>query len=382
MTSRTPAVPVLVVAPSAVAGGAERALAGLVGRLPGLGYAPHVALFEQGPLVGWLDDAGCPYGMVASGRFRHPRDVVRTVRGIRRMARGTGARLVLGNTHVGHIYGGLAAASLRLPAVYWQQIIPTRRYGGPPMTRPVLDRVAARVPAGVAVASSVEAAEAQRELRPGRRVEVVPLGVDLERIRARAGCGALLREREGLVQGPVIGMVGWIWPWKGQDVFLRATAALLDRWPTAHIVIVGSTGDPTFRRELDDLVAELGMAERVVFAGDRREVYDWFDAIDVAVHASWGEAFGLVLVEAMALATPVVATSVGGPAEIIEDGVSGLLVPPGDHQAMAAAIARALDPGVAADLGQAASARAELFSAERMAMTIASLFDEVLERGG
>ncbi len=382
MTSRTALTPVLVVAPSAVAGGAERALAGLVGRLPDLGYAPHVALFEQGPLTGWLADSGCPYDMVDSGRFRHPRDVVRTVRGLRRMVRSTGARLVLGNTHVGHIYGGLAAASLRLPEVYWQQIIPTRRYGGPPMTRAVLDRVAARVPARVSVASSVEAAEAQRALTPGRQVVMVPLGVDLERIRARAGCGALLREREGLVEGPLIGMVGWIWPWKGQDVFLRATAVLLDRWPTAHIAIVGSTGDPTFRRELDVLVAELGLKGRVVFAGDRRDVYDWFDAIDVAVHASWGEAFGLVLVEAMALGTPVVATSVGGPAEIIEDGVSGLLVAPGDHGAMAGAIARALDPVVAAVLGRAAAARAEQFSAERMAMTFASLFDEILERGG
>lgn len=133
--------------------------------------------------------------------------------------------------------------------------------------------------------------------------------------------------------------------------------------------------------ELDDLVADLGMAGRVVFTGDRRDVYDWFDAIDVAVHASWGEAFGLVLVEAMALGTPVVATSVGGPAEIIEDGVSGLLVAPGDHRAMADAIARALDPVVAAGLGRAAAARAERFSAERMATTFASLFDEVLERG-
>lgn len=382
MTSPTPPTPVLVVAPSSVAGGAERALAGLVARLPALGYAPHVALFEQGPLAGWLEEAGCPHGLAApSGRFRHPHHVLRTVRALRRMARSTGARLVLGNTHVGHIYGGLAAASLRLPAVYWQQIIPTRRYGGPLMTRPVLDRVAARVPAEVVVASSLEAAEAQRELTPGRRVEVVPLGVDLERIRARAGSGAALRAREGLGPGPVIGMAGWIWPWKGQDVFLRAAATLLDRWPQARIVIVGSTGDETFRGQLDDLVEELGLAGRVVFAGDRRDVYDWFDAMDVTVHASWGEAFGLVLVEAMALGTPVVATSVGGPSEIIEDGVSGLLVAPGDHRAMADAIARALDPAVAARLGAAAAARAERFSADRMAATIAGLLGEVVARG-
>jgi len=371
-------VPVLVVAPSAVSGGAERALAGLVERLPSHGFAPHVALFEHGPLEGWLEEAGCQVDLVPFGRLRRPHDVVRTVGALRRHARRTGARLVLDNTNVGQIYGGLAAASLRLPCVWWQQTIPRRRYGGPLMTRPLLDRLAARLPAALVVTSGNEAAAAQRELTPRRRVEVVPLGIDLKRVRAAAGGGARLRRREGLGQGPVIGMAGWIWPWKGQDVFLRAAAALTDRWPAARFVIVGGTGDEAFRRRLDDLVGELGLAGRVVFAGNRPDVYDWFDAMDVAVHASWGEAFGLVLVEAMALGTPVVATSVGGPSEIIEDGSSGLLVAPGDQRAMAEAIARALDPVVAARLGSAAAARAERFSTERMVAGMATLFDDVL----
>lgn len=372
--------PVLVVAPSAVSGGAERALAGLVERLPGHGYAPHVALFEHGPLEGWLTEAGCPFELVPFGRLRHPQDVVRSLRALRHQARRTGAVLVLNNTNVGQIYGGMAAASLRLPAVWWQQTIPARRYGGPLMTRPLLDQVAARLPAALVVASSDEAADAQRALTPRRRVEMVPLGIDLERVRSRIGYGARLRQREGLGGGPVIGMAGWIWPWKGQDVFLRAAAALADRWPTARFPLIGGTGDETFRTRLIDLVEELGLTDRVVFAGDRSDVYDWFDAMDVAVHASWGEAFGLVLVEAMALGTPVVATDAGGPAEIIEDGVSGLLVPPGDHHAMADAITRALDPPMAAGLGTAASVRADRYSADAMATAMAAHFDNLLDR--
>ncbi len=379
MTEPGRATPVLVVAPSAVAGGAERALAGLVARLPDLGYAPSVALFEAGPLEEWLEEAACPTERAPFGRLRHPRDVARTLRALRRQARGTGARLVLGNTNVGHIYGGLAAASLRLPAVWWQQTIPSRRYGGPLMTRPLLDRLAARLPAAVVVASSAEAAAAQRELTPRRRVELVALGVDLQRVRAGAGRGPALRQREALGDGPLIGMAGWIWPWKGQDVFVRAAAMLAAARPTARFVIVGGTGDGTFRTLLDDLVARLGLTGRLTFVGDRGDVYDWFDAMDVAVHASYGEAFGLVLVEAMALGTPVVATSAGGPSEIVEDGVSGLLVPPGDHEAMAAAITRALDPPTAARLGAAASTRAERFSTDRMASSMAALLDDVLE---
>jgi glycosyltransferase involved in cell wall biosynthesis len=381
VTTAAGPVPVLVVAPSSVAGGAERALAGLVARLPHLGYQPSVALFEDGPLETWLDEAGCPVTRVHFGRLRNPRDVTRTVGAIRHQARRTGARLILGNTNVGHIYGGMAAASLRLPAVWWQQTIPSRRYGGPLMTRPLLDRLAARVPAALVVASSAEAAAAQRELTPRRRVEVVPLGIDLDRVRASAGRGAELRRREGLDPGPVVGMAGWIWPWKGQDVFLRAAAAIAAAVPTARFVIVGGIGDGTFRTQLDRLVAELGLDGRVVFAGDRPEVYDWFDAMDVAVHASWGEAFGLVLVEAMALGTPVVATSAGGPSEIVEDGTSGFLVPPGDHAAMAGAIARALAPAEATALGAGAAARAERFSTDRMAAGLADLLDDVLRPG-
>lgn len=381
MTAPRWPTPVLVVAPSAIAGGAERALADVVARLPDLGYAPTVALFEHGPLEGWLERIGCPFEIVPFGRLRHPHDVARTLGALRSQARRIEARLVLNNTNVAQIYGGLAAASLRLPSVWWQQTIPRRRYGGPLMTRPLLDRMAAPLPAALVVTSSSEASAAQRELTPRRRIEVVPLGVDLERVRASAGRGAALREREDLGPGPVVGMAGWIWPWKGQDIFLRAAAALPDRWPAARFVIVGGVGDETFRSELDDLVHQLGLAGRVVFAGERSDVYDWFDAMDLAVHASFGEAFGLVLVEAMALGTPVVATSAGGPAEIIEDGVSGILVPPGDHRAMAAAMERALDPAIAARLGAAAAARSAHFSADRMATAMGALMNDVLGHG-
>lgn len=372
--------PVLVVASSAVAGGAERALASLVRFLPELGFAPHAALFERGPLEGWLADAGCPCHLVPFGRLRHPLDVARTVVALRRLAHRVSAQLVLDNLNTAHIYGGLAAASLRLPAVWWQQTIPGRRYG-PLMTRPLLDSLASRLPAGVVVASSAEATAAQRELTPRRRVETVHLGIDLDAVRAATGRGARLRVERGWGTEPVIGMAGWIWPWKGQDVFLRAAAELAGRWPTARFVVVGGTGEEGFRRRLDGLVAELGLQDRVTFTGARADVYDWFDAMDVAVHASFGEPFGLVVVEAMALGTPVVATSVGGPSEIIADGESGLLVAPGDHRAMAAAIHGLLDdPPRRARIGAAARARADHFSDRRMATEIGQLLQAALAR--
>ncbi|MEO5678069.1 MAG: glycosyltransferase family 4 protein [Acidimicrobiales bacterium] len=379
MTTPDRATRVLVVSSSSVAGGAERALANLIGRLPEVGFDPHVALFEAGPLEAWVADAGAPCEVVPFGRLRHPWEVARTVRALRRVARRTGAELVLDSLHTAHIYGGLAAATLGLPAVWWQHTIPSRRYGGPLMTRPLLDRLASRLPAEVVVVTSAEAAAAQRQLSPRRRVEVVHPGTDLARVRARAGQGTRLRAEQGWGAEPVVGIVGWVRPWKGQDVFLRAAAQLADRWPHARFVVVGGTGDESFRGMLDDLVDELGLAGRVAFTGHRTDVHDWFDAMDVAVHASYGEPFGLVLVEAMALGTPVVATSAGGPAEIIVDGESGLLVAPGDHAAMAAAIARLLDDrALRSRIGAAGRARSDRFGDQRMAAEMAALLHDVM----
>ncbi|HEV8116586.1 MAG TPA: hypothetical protein VGP53_10135, partial [Acidimicrobiales bacterium] len=105
MRSTSPPTPLLVVTSSSVAGGAERALASLVRFLPELGFAPHAALFERGPLEGWLAEVGCPCHLVPFGRLRHPSDVARTVVALRRLARRVDAGLILDNLNTAHIYG-------------------------------------------------------------------------------------------------------------------------------------------------------------------------------------------------------------------------------------------------------------------------------------
>jgi glycosyltransferase involved in cell wall biosynthesis len=127
------------------------------------------------------------------------------------------------------------------------------------------------------------------------------------------------------------------------------------------------------------LAAELGIADRVHFAGHQSDVHPWYDALDVVVHASFGEPFGLVLVEAMALGKPVVATAAGGPLEIIEDGISGVLIPPGDPDRLAATIDRILgDRSLAAALGRAAAERAQAFSEQGMAQRFAALLRNLI----
>jgi glycosyltransferase involved in cell wall biosynthesis len=138
-----------------------------------------------------------------------------------------------------------------------------------------------------------------------------------------------------------VGIVGRLDAWKGQEVFLRAMAQVKDVVPQAKGIIVGEVAaeSPGYLDALLTLRNELALADQVVFSGFRMDVPVVMSALDILVLASTSpEPFGRVLIEAMAAGTPVVAADAGAAREIIEDGVQGLLVPPGEAGAMARAI--------------------------------------------
>jgi glycosyltransferase involved in cell wall biosynthesis len=165
---------------------------------------------------------------------------------------------------------------------------------------------------------------------------------------AEAPRRAEARRRLGLEQsGPLIGLVAQITPWKGQDTAIEALAALRREYPDARLLLVGEAkfaargtrfDNPAYLTRLRRLVADLGLDDGVAFLGERRDALEIMAALDVCVAPSWEEPFGRAIVEAMALGTPVVATEVGGPAEIVEDGVSGRLVPPRSPELLAVAV--------------------------------------------
>jgi glycosyltransferase involved in cell wall biosynthesis len=134
-----------------------------------------------------------------------------------------------------------------------------------------------------------------------------------------------------------------------------------------------------FPQELETLAAELGLSDRLRFIGHQEDVFPWFDACDVVVNPSFGEGFGLVVVEAMALGKALVSTTAGGPAEIVEDGRSGILVPPRDAPAIAAAVLELLgDSSLRGAIEEGATQRARLFSESRSAERFPALLSEVV----
>ena len=189
--------------------------------------------------------------------------------------------------------------------------------------------------------------------------------------------GAVVERDPSDPESLVIGIVGRLSPWKGQDVFLRAfTEAFPDGGVVARVVGASLFGEGEFEAELRRLADELGIAERVEFVGHTDDVGREFARFDVAVHASVvPEPFGQVVVEAMAAGCAVVATDGGGPAEVITDGVDGVLVPMGDVRAMAEVLrVLAGDRGLRTRLGEAASLGARRFAPDRVAVDVETVY--------
>jgi glycosyltransferase involved in cell wall biosynthesis len=214
----------------------------------------------------------------------------------------------------------------------------------------------------------------------GEGRDIVPIslirnGVDLQRYSEQEAC-CTLPEEYGMEPGSqIVGVVARLEPEKGHPTLLEAWPLVLRAVPDAYLLIVG---EGSRRDALEAQARELRIAHRIVFTGRRDDVPAVTAALDVAVLPSYREAQGLSVLEAMALSRPVVASNVGGIPEMIEDAVTGLLVPAHDSEALAAAIVRLLTDHPYADM----LARAghdlvhDRFCIEAMVDAAAAIYDE------
>lgn len=139
---------------------------------------------------------------------------------------------------------------------------------------------------------------------------------------------------------PVIGMIGCLVPWKGHEVFLKACQIILKQ-VNAEFLVIGDTpdGDPGYKNFLMEYAVNLGISESVHFLGHCANVAPFIKKSDIMIHASIEpEPFGRVVLEAMSLGKPVIATAAGGPGEVISNGIDGILVTPGNANSMADAV--------------------------------------------
>ncbi len=187
----------------------------------------------------------------------------------------------------------------------------------------------------------------------------------------------------------LIGLVAQITPWKGHEVAIRALSLLHHRHPGARLLVIGDVkfagqairyDNLAYLRSLHRLVGELGLEHHVEFLGERSDVAAVMRSLDVLVAPSWEEPFGRSVIEAMAMETAVVATNVGGPPEYIADGVDGLLLPPRDVPAWAAAVGDLLDdPDLRHEIGRRASQKVrKLFDRRDYSAEVVRVYEELV----
>ncbi len=171
-------------------------------------------------------------------------------------------------------------------------------------------------------------------------------------------------------------------PQKGLIYALRALPEILQRYPSAHLVSVGATTDPPWLEQLKREAEALGVTDHLHMLGSRRDVIDFLRACDVFIFPSLYEGLGIALIEAMAAGCACVASAAGPIPEVVSDGEDGVLVPPGDPQAIAVAVCRLLDDeSLRERLGAAATLSAfSRFQPQKSADALTKIYESVLQR--
>jgi glycosyltransferase involved in cell wall biosynthesis len=306
-------------------------------------------------------------------RMRGPADLG-AVRALARLIRAERVSLVHTHSSIDAWVAGMAARWARVPVVRTRHVsIPIRR-GLNPVYRWLADRV---ITSGEEIRRIVIAAGA-----PPERVIAIPAGVALEDFAMPRG-GAAVLDSVGLGRAagtparPIVGSVAMFRGSKGHDHLLDAFARVHARRADAQLLLVGDGGR---RAWAEGLARERGIADVVRFAGFRTDVPALLGIMDCfALASTRTEGVPGSLLQAAAAGVPIVASRIGGIPEFVEDGVTGLLVPPEDPAALAAAIERVLaDPAAAAGRARAARKRCEEgFSREMSIGRLLALYDEL-----
>jgi glycosyltransferase involved in cell wall biosynthesis len=387
----TSGVHALFVSHTGEVAGAERSLMDLLAGLPE-GVTVTVAC-PDGMLADLLTDRGVSRvrlpGTDASFRL-HPVHttagvawVARTALRLRAIARRCGASLIHANMHRAGLAAGMAA-----------------KLGGPPAIVHLRDRLPSGRPARLTLGAIEAGADAvvanssyiAGQLNPNRcTVRVIYNPVDSVRFDPERIDRDAARDRFGLEVGDVVmAVVAHLSPLKGQDDAVRLLARLKPSHPNLRLVLAGEakfTGRGArfdslqYERELRNLALSLGLQREVTFVGERNDVPELLRAADLLLVPSWHEGFGRSALEGMAMRLPVVATDVGGPAEILRDGVDGLLLAPRGPDRWATAIERLLrDPELRVEMGRQGRERALAdFTLGRHVEQVVALYGEVLD---
>ncbi|HKQ73384.1 MAG TPA: glycosyltransferase family 4 protein [Blastocatellia bacterium] len=320
-------------------GGGERHVIDLTRAMIERGHQLHLAVRRDSPLIDALD--GYPIHWYELG-LRNALDVI-SAQGIAQVIRKNRIDVLHAHLARDYTFCGIAAriaARLGNPVGFFI----TRHHFNPINSNPIYAWTIGEARALIAVSHSVRETLVESFPDFTDRIVTIPNWIDA------SGCGNLTREearaRLGVTRRLVVGVVGQITQLKRQDLFIKAAAHLIkDRyWNDAEFLIVGeaSQDDESYLSQLREMANKLSISNQVRFTGYVDDLPALLTGFDIIAAPSDNEAFSLALVEAMASGCAVVATRVGGMAEIVEDGITGLLVERDNSWALIAALSRLL----------------------------------------
>lgn len=361
---------------SAQYGGGERYLELLFAGLDRTRYRPMLICPESGPFVEVMQTRDVPTTVVHLSPLVNLAALFRLTRLL------ACARVTVLQTHGArsNVYGRLAGRLARVPVVISTVHNSLRDYEVGVVRKSVYElafnwtnSLADRI---ICVSESLRNDLLTSHSAMGGRTLVVRNGISSTELLATHG-GKKIRAEFHIGHGPLVVTVGRLTEPKGHQYLIQALPNLLCRWPDLRCLIVG---DGALMERLTHLVATLGLERVCLFAGKRNDIQDILGAADMVVLPSVSEGFPFVLLEAMAASRAVVATQVNGVPELIEDRVTGRLVPPRDSAALARAIQELLEnPMARKAMAQNGHQRVrERFTAERMVRETVSVFESAL----
>lgn len=334
--------------------------------LQGRGVESLLLCRRGGELAARADAAGLPtQTLPLRGEWDLP-----SAWAVARQARRVGARVL--HAHCSHSVTLGAVACRRVPSLL---LVATRRVDFVPKTGPFQRWKYSRPDRWIAISRAIRDILTRTGVA-AERVRVVPSGVDPN--RPQPGTGAKMRAEWGI--GPdetLVGNIAHFADHKGQRYLVEAIPRVLAHHPRVRFVIVG---EGELEADLKTRAARLALGDRLVFPGFRRDVEAVMDALDLFVLPSHLEGLGTIVLDAMMAGKPVVATHTGGVPDAVQDGETGLLVPPRDATALADALCRVLDdPAAAARRAAVARCRAVArFSVDAMVEGNLAVYRELL----
>ncbi|HYM87542.1 MAG TPA: glycosyltransferase family 4 protein [Nitrospiraceae bacterium] len=357
-------------------GGAERDLISLLKTLDRDTWEPHVVCPGTGPFRDLLHAIAVPTHALTLPPWRKLRSFFQR--------RSAAQRL-------GALVDQLDPALIHVNDIWWVphtvRAIASRRSNPVPIVAHVRQEIEPakvqrywldRVEAVIAISRQIE----QSLIAGGvavKKVRTLYSGIDLFK-RQLTHDGQAIRQMIGIPDGAVLlGTIANLFPRKGYEVMLQALPAIVRAAPTVHYVIVGTDGSD-YADRLKQLAHELKIADRVHIVGFQDPVQPFLASLDLYVHPALMEGFGIAVVEAMAMGKAVVATTTGGLPEVVAQGETGLLVPPGDVESLAATVVSLLQDRVRREqLGRNGSARVhEHFSLDAYVAKVEHLYGQVL----